>query len=314
MSAPENKTLATLIKEKATSLGFDLCGIAPSRPLAEHGPIIKNWCSAGMASDMTYLCRDHEKRTDPALLFPDVRSVILTGLNYFAEKKQGGIGIPEISRYAYGVNYHDVIREKLGEILEFIKSGSPGADGRCFVDSAPILEKAWAREAGLGWPGRHSVLINDRIGSFFFIGIILINRELDYDKPFAEDKCGRCRLCIDACPTGAINANRTIDTRKCIAYITIEAKSPIPSEMAADMQGRVFGCDRCQEVCPWNKAASPNTVPEFQLNPEILQMTAEDWKNLTKDQYKKLFRRSAVGRKKYAVFMDNIRIVTGLQN
>jgi epoxyqueuosine reductase len=310
MADPEIKALSSLIRDTAKKLGFDLCGIAPSRPLNEHEPIVRSWCSAGMGSDMTYLCRDLEKRLNPDLLLPGARSVVVTGLNYYTEPHPAGNGIPVISRYAYGINYHDVIKDKLEEILRLIRQNYPDTEGKAFVDSAPILEKAWAREAGLGWPGRHSVLINDRIGSFFFLGIILINRDLDYDMPSAEDKCGKCRLCIGACPTGAINENRTIDTRKCIAYLTIESKSPVPSGLAAEMGGRVFGCDRCQEVCPWNKNASANMVEEFQMNPEIAQMTADDWRNLTREQYKRLFRRSAIGRKKYETFMENLTNIT----
>lgn len=310
MPPSAEQTLSVLIKEKARQLGFDLCGIAPARILYEHEQIIRSWCTAGMNSDMNYLCRDPEKRINPGLLVPGVKSVIVTGLNYYSDRKQGGEGIPVISRYAYGVNYHDVIKFKLNKLLEFIKCNYQGSEGRTFVDSAPILEKAWACEAGLGWPGRHSVLINDRIGSFFFLGIILINKVLDYDKPFAEDKCSRCRICIELCPTGAINDNRTIDSRKCIAYLTIESKSPVPPELASQMGGRVFGCDICQEVCPWNKNASANTVPEFQIDPEIGQMTREDWQKLSREQFKRLFRKSAIGRKKYETFLNNITIVT----
>jgi epoxyqueuosine reductase len=311
MAAPDNEALSSLIRNKVKSMGFDLCGFAPSRTLEEHEPVVKNWCSSGMASDMTYLCRDIGKRLNPDLLFPGVRSVVVTGLNYFTKSRMSGDGIPLISRYAYGTNYHDVIKEKLDEILGYIKQSYPGLEGKAFVDSAPLLEKAWAHEAGLGWPGKHSVLINDKIGSFFFLGIILINRELDYDKPYAEDKCGSCRICIEACPTAAINDNRTIDTRKCIAYHTIESKVPIPSGMAAEMGGRVFGCDRCQEVCPWNKNASENGVPEFQINHEIEQMTADDWRKLSQEKFKRLFKRSAIGRKKYETFIENLKIVTG---
>jgi epoxyqueuosine reductase len=310
MAAPDNNALSLLIREKAYSLGFDLCGIAPSRPLEEHEPIVKNWCSSGMASDMTYLCRNLDKRLNPELLFPGVRSVIVTGLNYYTESKLTGNSIPVISKYAYGASYHDVIKGKLEEILISVKQCYPGTEGKAFVDSGPLLEKAWAREAGLGWPGKHSVLINDRIGSFFFLGIILINRELDYDKPFAEDKCGRCRICIEACPTGAINGNRTIDTRKCIAYLTIESKAPVPSGMSVHMEGRVFGCDRCQEVCPWNKNASEHNVQEFQINPEMELMTAEDWRDVSREKFKRLFRRSAIGRKKYETFIENLTNIT----
>jgi epoxyqueuosine reductase len=307
MTTLSNKSLSALIKEKAHELGFDLCGIAPSKPLSQHGPIIKNWCSAGMNGEMDYLGKDIEKRTDPGLLFPEVKSIIVTGLNYYTVKKQGGNGIPVISRYAYGVRYHDVIKDKLNLILDFIKRINPEAKGKSFVDSAPLLEKAWAREAGLGWPGRHSILVNEKIGSFFFLGVILLNVDLDYDEPCCEEKCGNCRLCIDSCPTRAINENRTIDVRKCIAYLTIESKNIIPGEFASKMEGRVFGCDKCQDVCPWNRNAKSHNNPEFTISDELERMTSEEWYNLTPDQFNRLFKKSSIKRAKYDRLIRNVR-------
>jgi epoxyqueuosine reductase len=310
MTTSYEKNLALLIREKAIELGFDLCGIASAGILKEHELVINNWCSSGMNGEMNYLCQNIDKRIDPGLLFPGAKSVIVTGLNYYTDRKQGGKGIPVISRYAYGVNYHDVVITKLNAILDYIQSISPGAKGRSFVDSAPLLEKAWAREAGLGWPGRHSVLINKQIGSFFFLGIIILNIELDYDEPFNEDHCGACRLCIESCPTGAINENRTIDARRCIAYLTIESKAPVNEELVKKFEGRVFGCDRCQEVCPWNKNAKPHKNPEFELSSELKLMTAGDWRDLTADQFSRLFKRSAIARRKYKNFMQNVTNVT----
>ena len=310
MTSSSKETFSLLIKEKAFSLGFDLCGIAPSKPLREHEPILKKWCSSGMNGGMNYLGQNPEKRTNPGLLIPGAKSVIVTGLNYYADKKQGGDGIPVISRYAYGINYHDVIKGRLNKILDYIKALSPEAGGKTFVDSAPMIEKAWAREAGLGWPGRHSILINNTIGSFFFIGVIVLDAELDYDEPFVKNLCGSCRLCIEACPTGAINENRTIDVRKCISYLTIEDKNPVSEELAGKMEGRVFGCDKCQEVCPWNTRATPNKIPEFQLSDEVEKLTSEDWINLTQDRFNRLFKRSAIGRRTYEKFMQNVTIVT----
>jgi epoxyqueuosine reductase len=314
MAASSDTTFSLLIKERAFALGFDLCGIAPSRPLEDHEPILRNWCSSGMNGDMGYLGKRIEKRINPGLLFAGAKSVIVTGLNYYSEKKQGGNGIPVISRYAYGNNYHDVILDKLNKLLEFIIHIRPESAGKAFVDSAPIIEKAWAREAGLGWPGRHSILINNKLGSFFFLGVIIINLDLDYDKPFSEDHCGSCRFCIDSCPTGAINENRTIDVRKCIAYLTIEAKNPAPEELALKMEGRVFGCDKCQEVCPWNARAMPNKIPEFQLSAKLKKMTSEDWTNLSGYQFDRLFKKSAIGRRTYERFIQNVTIVTKTNN
>jgi len=301
-----DKSTSTLIKEYASEVGFDLCGFAPARALEEHRSTLTEWVIAGMNGDMEYLGQNIDKRIDPRILFPGAKSIIVTGLNYYSEKKQGGNGVPVISRYAYGDNYHEVIKKKLNQILDYIKTFRPEAAGRSFVDSAPILEKAWGREAGLGWPGKHSILINNKIGSFFFLGVIIINIELDYDHPSEEDRCGICTLCIDSCPTGAINDNRTIDTRKCIAYLTLETKSPVPDEMIEKLEGRAFGCDRCQEVCPWNKNSKPHKTEQFDIPAEVEHMTAIDWKNLTRKDFKRLFKRSAILRRSYCRFMDNI--------
>jgi epoxyqueuosine reductase len=259
-----------------------------------------------MNGDMTYLGHNIEKRTDPRILVPGAKSIIVTGLNYYSEKKQGGNGVPVISRYAYGINYHDVIKEKLNKIRDFIKSIYPEAFVRSYVDSAPLLEKAWGREAGLGWPGKHSLLINREIGSFFFLGVIVVNIDLEYDQATEEDNCGACKLCVDSCPTEAINNNKTIDTRKCIAFLTLESKSLLPDDLVSKLEGRAFGCDKCQEVCPWNKKAKPHKNPEFELPAEVGLMTAENWKNLSRKDYKRLFKASAIGRRTYCRFMDNI--------
>ena len=301
-----DKTSSILIKEYAAEVGFDLCGIARARSLNEHKTILTKWAYEGMKGDMAYLGRNIEKRIDPRILLQGAKSIIVTGLNYYTDKKQGGNGIPVISRYAYGENYHDVIRVKLNKIRDFIKSIHPEASGRSYVDSAPILEKAWGREAGLGWPGKHSILINRKIGSFFFLGVIITNIDLEYDKPAEEDNCETCTLCIDSCPTGAINNNRTIDTRRCVAYMTLESKSPVPDDLVLKLEGRAFGCDKCQDVCPWNKNSLPHITPEFELPAEVEHMTAEAWKNLSRKEYKRLFDRSAIGRRTYCRFMENI--------
>ncbi len=314
MTPVADKNLSLLIKEKAFDLGFDLCGIAPSKILKEHKQPIENWCSSGMNGDMNYLGRNIEKRINPGLLLPGAKSVIVTGLNYYTDKKQGGDGIPIISRYTYGINYHSVIKDKLEIILDHIRNQRPGTEGKSFVDFAPVLEKAWGREAGLGWPGRHSILINDKIGSFFFLGIIILNIDMNYDNPFTEDHCGACRLCIDSCPTGAINENRTIDARKCISYLTIESKKPVPEELVVKMERRVFGCDKCQEVCPWNKKAKPHNTSEFELPVDVELMSADDWKNLSREDFRRLFKGSSIAERKYDPFMKNVTIVTNSNN
>jgi epoxyqueuosine reductase len=306
MNTSADKNFSLLLKDYAAEIGFDLCGFAQAKSLDEHGAILINWTASGMNGDMAYLGQNIEKRIDPRILVPGAKSVIVAGLNYFTEKKQGGNGIPVISRYAYGINYHHVIKIKLNKMLSFIRNIYPEAYGKTFVDSAPLLEKAWGNEAGLGWPGKHSVLINKKIGSFFFLGVIIINIDLDYDKPSKEDYCGKCSLCIDSCPTGAINNNRTIDTRRCIAYLTLESKNQVPDDLVMKLEGRAFGCDKCQEVCPWNKSSKPHKTREFDLPAEVEHMTAQDWKNLSRKDYKRLFKESAIGRRSYCRFIDNI--------
>ncbi len=310
MAILSTKQLSQLIKEKAIELGFDLCGIAPSRSLQEYEPVIRNWCESGMNGEMSYLGSNIRKRIDPGILFPDAKSVIVTGLNYYTEDRQEGKETPIISKYAYGTDYHQVIIAKLNRILDYIKSINPASKGRSFVDFASVLEKAWGKEAGLGWPGKHSILINDKIGSFFFLGIIILNSELEYDKPFSKDLCGNCRLCIDLCPTGAINENRTIDARKCISYLTVESKRPVPEELAVKMERKVFGCDRCQENCPWNKNARQHSVPEFELSEELKKLTLDKWVNLSEEQFDRLFKGSPIERRKFNHFKKNVTIVT----
>jgi epoxyqueuosine reductase len=314
MAASGDRTLSVLIKEKATDIGFDLCGIAAARPLAEREDILKNWCSSGMNAGMTYLARDIEKRINPEFLVEGAKSMIVTGINYYTEKRQTEPGVPVLSRYAYGESYQDVIKGKLNTLLTYIQSIDPEARGLPFSDSAPLLEKAWAAEAGIGWQGKHSIVINKKIGSFFFIGILILNIELEYDKPASGDYCGTCRLCIEQCPTGAINEDHTIDARKCIANLTIENRGPIPEDIVPRLEGRIYGCDRCQEVCPWNKNALPHNVPEFEIEAELEHLTADQWNNLSREQFKRLFRNSAVGRKKYDTFMENVALVTRQHN
>ncbi|MBA4321877.1 MAG: tRNA epoxyqueuosine(34) reductase QueG, partial [Odoribacter sp.] len=245
-----NKDLSRKIKNFAGSVGLDLIGIAQSKQLNNHKEVINNWLSAGMHADMHFISRDIEKRTDPALLLDGARSVIVAGLNYYPAEIQGGNGIPFISKYVYGKDYHSVLGDKLNSMLDYITYCEPGTVGKVCVDSTPVLEKAWAREAGLGWIGKNSILINKEKGSFIFLGEIVLNIDLQYDKPFTEDFCGNCTLCLDACPTNAINENKTIDARKCISWLTAENKNPIPDEFMSKMEDRIIGCDICQDVCP----------------------------------------------------------------
>jgi epoxyqueuosine reductase len=310
MTENREKTLSEMIKQKASELGFDLCGIAPSRPLKEREKVLSEWCSSGMNSEMSYLSKDIYKRLNPEFLVPDAKSLIVTGLGYYTDKLQLEPGVPIISRYAYGLSYQDVIKNKLFKLLAFIRSIRPETEGRPFSDSAPLLEKAWASEAGLGWQGKHSIVINKKIGSFFFIGVLILNIELDYDESQKTEYCGSCRLCIDQCPTGAINDDKTIDARKCIANLTIENRGPIPEDIIPKIGRRVYGCDLCQEVCPWNKNAKPHKTPEFELSEELRCMSAEEWLNLPRERFDRLFKGTPVERRKYEPFMRSVSAVT----
>jgi epoxyqueuosine reductase len=309
MSAQDKNNITGLIRDKAHELGFDLFGIAPAAILTGNGEIISQWCAAGMNGEMDYISRNIARRIDPGQVLEGTKSVIVTGLNYYSERKQGGGDVPVVSIYAYGRNYHDVIMEKLSHITALIENLDVSAGSRAFVDSAPILEKAWASRAGLGWQGRHSILINRNIGSFFFLGGILTDLVLDYDDP-AEDLCGNCTLCIDACPTGAINGNRTIDARKCISYLTLEDKSPVEEGEIESLNGRIAGCDICQEACPWNRQADRHNHPEFEISEELKSMTASDWMNMTREDHRRIFGNSAINYRKYEIFIQNVKKVT----
>jgi len=294
------------IKEKTSELGFNLCGIAPVRTLDEHRHTLIAWLDNGFNAGMSYMKRNREIRLNPQLLLKDARSVIVTGLNYYrsytpAEDK------PVFSIYALGKDYHKVVKDRLYKLLDYIRNEIPGTNGRVFVDSAPVLERAWGAEAGLGWTGKNSLLINSKTGSFFFIGILIIDKVLEYDKPIVNDYCGTCRKCIDACPTGAILANRTIDANKCLSYLTIENEKDIPVEFAEKAGRRVFGCDKCQEVCPWNNKAKETNIKEFEPLPEILEYTTETWGNITEEEFSRIFKTSAVMRTGYEGFMRNLK-------
>ena len=312
MIKPADQSFTVLIKQKAKDTGFDLCGIAKVRPLVEYGPALRIWCAKGMNDKMSYLERDIPKRLDPGKLMEGARSMIVTGLSYYSENRQKDPDAPVISRYTYGINYHDVIREKLLKLLAFIKSVKPEAKGSIFIDTAPLLEKAWAREAGLGWQGRHTVIINKEIGSFFFLGCLVLDIDLDYDAPYTKDLCRNCRRCIDECPTGAINENRTIDARKCIANLTIENRGPVPEDLLPKLGRRIYGCDKCQEVCPWNARVKPNAAPEFTLNKKVAAMSLDDWRSLTKDEFIMYFKRSSMERVSYEQLKNNIEAVTNI--
>ena len=294
--ANASANLSHLIKEKAFELGFDACGITRAIRLDEEGERLKSWLDAGYHGTMDYMSNHFEKRINPAELEEGAKSVITVLLNYHTKLKQEDPDAPVISSYALGKDYHFVLKERLHQLLGYIQSELAPCKGRAFVDSAPLLEKALAREAGLGWIGKHSLLIHPRLGSFVFIGELVIDLELGYDEPFGNNLCGSCTRCIDSCPTAAIIAPMKIDARKCISYLTIETSEAIPDDLAENISNRLVGCDICQQVCPWNGKAQQNQVVEFQPKKELLEMTAGEWKNLEKPTFNRLFKKTAVER------------------
>jgi len=288
--------ISQAIKEEALRLGFADCGFSRAEALPEDTERLKGWLKQGNHARMGYMANHFEKRTDPTLLVEGSLSVVSLLYNYYTDKNQADPKAPVLSRYAYGKDYHFVLKEKMNLLFEFIKTQFPEADGRLFVDSAPVLDRAWARRAGLGWIGKNSNLISRSAGSFVFIGEILLNMELEYNSVPENDFCGSCTRCIEACPTRAILDNRTLDAEKCISYQTIENKGEITSELSGQLANRVFGCDICQDVCPWNRNALPHQEAEFEPAPGLLEMSAEEWDQLEKEQYTLLFRKSAVKR------------------
>ncbi|MFP4487939.1 MAG: tRNA epoxyqueuosine(34) reductase QueG [Bacteroidales bacterium] len=294
------------IEKKAQGLDFDLFGISPVRSLDDHGKRLKEWLERGHHGEMAYMNRNIEKRIDPRRLVDNAQSVIVTGMNYYRryepEKDQ-----PVFSRYALGSDYHKVIKDRLHKLLAFIKERRPGTAGRVFVDTAPVMERAWAVEAGLGWIGKNSMLINKKLGSYFFIGLIITDAELDYDSAENKDYCGSCRKCIDACPMSAIKEDRTIDSNNCISYLSIEHKGDMPLDYGEKAGRRVFGCDICQEVCPWNRRAPETKIKEFEPLPEIKNYTGEKWKGISRDEFYSVFENSAVLRTGYRRFMNMLK-------
>lgn len=295
------------IKQFATDLGFDAVGITEATFLSSDEQYLKQWLSEGYQAEMSYMERNIEKRLDASKLVKNAKSVIVVLKNYFPPKKQPK-DVYQISKYAYGQDYHYVLKQDLYKLFEFIKTEIKDADGRVFVDSAPVLEKRLAQLAGLGWIGKNSLLLTKK-GSFHFIGEIILNAELEYDTPFFNEYCGNCQRCIDACPTGAIVSAYVVDSNKCISYQTIEKKGEFPQNLNLDFANNIFGCDICQDVCPWNSKASPTDEQGFKLSDELLKMKNHDFENLTEQQFSKLFKKSAVSRTKYSGLMRNINYV-----
>ncbi|MEY3412701.1 MAG: tRNA epoxyqueuosine(34) reductase QueG [Bacteroidota bacterium] len=299
-----NKTLYTqLIKNKAKALGFEYCGVSKAEFLEEEAPRLENWLNKQMHGEMAYMANHFDKRLNPQLLVDGAKSVVSLSLNYFPEKEI--IADVKISKYAYGIDYHLVIKEKLKALLNHITEEIGEVHGRVFVDSAPVMDKAWAKKSGLGWMGKNTNLINKKSGSFFFLAELILDLELEYDGAI-KDYCGTCTRCIDACPTDAITEPYIVDGSKCISYFTIELKEQIPLGVKGKFENWAFGCDICQDVCPWNKFSKPHQTEAFNPKPELIGMTTKDWVEITEEVFKTVFKDSAIKRTKLEGIKRNI--------
>ena len=299
---------AKIIKAEAKRLGFLSCGISKAEFLEEEAPRLESWLHNNMHGNMHYMENHFDKRLDPTLLVEGSKSVISLTYNYYTDAVQQDADAPKISKYAYGVDYHYVIKDKLNQLLEYIKDEIGDVHGRAFVDSAPIMEKAWAKKSGLGWIGKHSNLITQKVGSYYFIAELLVDLDLEIDHA-VTDHCGSCTACIDACPTQAITEPYKVDGSKCISYFTIELKENIPSEMKGQLDHWMFGCDVCQEVCPWNRFSKNHSEPLFNPNPKLLSMSKKDWEEITQETFNRVFKKSAVKRTKYSGLKRNVRFL-----
>lgn len=303
----QKQQVSQLIKTEAKRLGFLSCGISKAGFLEEEAPRLEQWLNKNMNGQMGYMENHFDKRLDPTKLVDGAKSVISLLLNYFPEEEQRSENY-KISKYAYGKDYHLVIKEKLKQLLYYIQTEIGEVSGRAFVDSAPVLDKAWAAKSGLGWIGKNSNLLTQQVGSFYFIAELIVDLELDYDTP-VTDHCGSCTACIDACPTEAIIQPYVVDGSKCISYLTIELKENIPTEFKGKMDDWIFGCDVCQDVCPWNRFSKPHSEPLFEPHPDLLTMSNKDWEEITEETFRKVFKDSAVKRTKYSGLIRNINFL-----
>lgn len=307
MDFGKKHTYSSFIKSEAKRLGFISCGISKAGFLEEEAPRLEKWLNENRHGQMQYMENHFDKRLNPTLLVNDAKSVISLLLNYYPDTIQPE-GTYKISKYAYGQDYHFVIKEKLRELLHSIQENIGEVGGRAFVDSAPVLDRAWAAKSGLGWIGKNSNLLSKQVGSFFFIAELIVDIELQYDT-ITTDHCGSCTACIDACPTQAIIEPFVVDGSKCISYFTIELKENLPQEMKGRFDEWAFGCDVCQDVCPWNRFSKPHSEPLFNPHPELLAMTKKDWEEITEDTFRAVFKNSAVKRTKFEGFKRNIKFL-----
>lgn len=300
-------SIAEEIKAKAVEIGFQKAGIVRAGPLKDEGPRLDEWLARGYHGEMAWMARETEKRRDPRLLFPAARSIVVVTLNYYTEHKHTtDTSRGKISRYAWGDDYHDVVREKLGELLGWLKTQTPNVEGKICVDTSPFMDKAWAVRAGLGWLGKHSNLITTEIGSWIFIGSLLVDIDLDYDRALVDDHCGTCTACLDACPTNAIVAPYVVDSRKCISYATIELRSDeLPRDITTNLNGWLYGCDICQEVCPWNRFEAQTTEPQFEPRNAETSLELGAVAMIDHDEYVGRFRKSAMKRTKLSGLKRN---------
>lgn len=303
MTINSKEAYSKFIKAEAKRLGFLSCGISKAGFLEQEAPRLENWLNKNYNGQMAYMANHFDKRLDPTLLVDDAKSVVSLLLNYYPSETQNPVSY-KISKYAYGQDYHFVIREKLNEFLFSIQQHIGEVSGRAFVDSAPVLDKAWAAKSGLGWIGKNSNLLTQKVGSFYFIAELIIDLDLEYDHA-VTDHCGSCTACLDACPTQAIVAPYVVDGSKCISYFTIELKENIPMEMKGKFDDWAFGCDVCQDVCPWNRFSKPHNEPLLNANPELLSMSKKDWMEITEETFKKVFKDSPLKRSKFSGLKRN---------
>ena len=305
----QTKNHTKLIKEKAEKFGFQSCGISKAEFLEEEAPRLEAWLKNNYHGEMKYMENHFDKRLNPTLLVDGAKSVISLSYNYFPKTEIETLGNFKISKYAYGEDYHEVIKEKLAELVAELQEEIGEFGFRIFVDSAPVLEKAWARKSGIGWVGKNANLITKKHGSFYFLAEIICDLELENDVE-TTDHCGTCRACIEACPTKAIISDKIVDGSKCISYATIELKNEIPDYFEGKMDDWIFGCDVCQDVCPWNRFSAPTLEEKFALNFQKLNFRKKEWKELTQEIFSEIFRKSAVKRTKFSGLMRNIEFLT----
>jgi len=304
------ETYSIFIKQEAKRLGFEYCGISKAEFLEEEAPRFEKWLHQNMQGEMSYMANYSDMRLDPRILVPGAKSVVSFMMNYYPEEKQNEQA-PQISKYAYGRDYHHVIKAKLKELLSSLREHIGEVNGRAFVDSAPVLERAWAAKSGLGWIGKNAQLIRPGNGSFFFLAELIIDVELEYDGPI-KDYCGTCTRCMDACPTQAIVGPNVVDGSKCISYFTIELEDAIPNEMKGMLDSWMFGCDVCQDVCPWNRFSKPHHEEKLKANPALLSMSQKDWEEITEEVFTKTFSGSPLKRAGYEGIKKNLDFITSL--